>query len=134
MPLAQLTPMPRPTAWPLKSRVASGCSAGKPGSGIVVKQATRLARMIRFIRTLLALVDRWSGALPGAAHRLVELGVRLEERSLCPDIGELGIEERLLRVGDLEVDRGALAVAERREIAETLQSCDVRLRDLARPG
>src|SRR5258706_14477372 len=69
---------------------------------------------------------------PAAAHRLVEIRVRLEELRLRRDVGELGVEERLLGVRHLEIDRRAFPVAKVREVAETLQSRDVARLRLAR--
>src|SRR5260221_8501193 len=74
---------------------------------------------------------------PAAAHRLVETRVRLEELRLRRDVGELGVEEGLLCVGDFKVDRRAFPVAQGGEVAESLQCRDVarlgreRLRELA---
>src|SRR5882672_10880267 len=69
---------------------------------------------------------------PAAAHRLVEVRVGLEQLRLRRHVGELRVEQRLLGVGDLEVDRGAFLVAQRRKIAEALQRRDVRRLNFAR--
>src|SRR5262249_28273533 len=58
---------------------------------------------------------------PAAAHRLVQIGVRLEELRLRGYVGELSVEQRLLGSGDLEIDGRAFAIAQIGQVAKTLQ-------------
>src|SRR5258706_51405 len=69
---------------------------------------------------------------PAAAHRLVEVGVGLEQIGLRGDVGELRAEERLLGGGDFQVEGRAFAVAQGGEVAEALQGGDVACLNFAR--
>ena len=46
---------------------------------------------------------------PAASHCLVQIGVRLEELRLRSDVRQLGIEQRLLGGGNLQVDGRAFS-------------------------
>src|SRR6266702_2325106 len=58
---------------------------------------------------------------PTAAHRLVQIRVRLEELGLRRDVGELGVEQRLLGVGHLQINSRPFPVAQVGQVAEATQ-------------
>src|SRR5512132_701183 len=66
-----------------------------------------------------AVADQFFGFLdPTAAHRLVQIRVRLEELGLRRHVRELGQEKRLFGVGHLEIDGRAFVVTQHRQVAE----------------
>src|SRR5258706_15190339 len=69
--------------------------------------------------------ERFGFADPATAHRLVEIRIRLEVLRLRRDERKLGVEERLLRVSDLEIDRRPFLVALLGEVAKPSQLVDV---------
>src|SRR5207253_708173 len=62
---------------------------------------------------------------PTAAHRLVQVRVRLEELELRRDKRELGDKQRLFRGGNLQIDGRALLIAQLCQVAEAPQGLDV---------
>src|SRR5690349_1607056 len=65
------------------------------------------------------------GLDPPASHRSVQVYVGLKQLRVRADQLQLRIEERLLGVGHLKIDRHALLITKDRQLAKALQRFDV---------
>src|SRR5258706_12992567 len=71
---------------------------------------------------------------PAATGRFVQARVRPKQLGLRRDVCQLGVEQRLLGVGDFQINGRPFVVAQRGEVAEALQCRDVPRLHLTRPA